>query len=42
MVIGRVARHLAEREARHTAPPPGAAPGYEPGDLAVLLGGREL
>ena len=38
-VIGRVARHLAQREAREQAPAPGAAQGYEPGDLAVLLGG---
>jgi integrase/recombinase XerD len=42
MVIGRVASHLAEREARKTVPVPGAAPGYEPDDLAVLLGGRGL
>jgi integrase/recombinase XerD len=41
-VIGRVASHLAEREARKAAPPSGAAQGYEPGDLAVLLEGTEL
>ena len=40
-VIGRVAGHLAERKAREAAPAPGAAQGYEPGDLAVLLGGTQ-
>jgi integrase/recombinase XerD len=38
-VIARVASHLAEREAREKAPAPDVAQGYEPGDLAVLLGG---
>jgi integrase len=37
-VIARVATHLAEREAREKAPAPAAAQGYEPGDLAILLG----
>lgn len=35
-VIARVHRHLAEREHRPELPP--AAPGYDAGDLAVLLG----
>lgn len=39
-VIGRVAAHLAERDARKAAPPPEpAAGGYAAEDLAVLLGG---
>jgi integrase/recombinase XerD len=39
-VIRRVAGHLAERDARKTAPAPEpAAEGYEAADLAVLLGG---
>jgi integrase/recombinase XerD len=38
-VISRVAGHLAELEARKTAPrPEPAAGGYEAGDLAILLG----
>lgn len=40
-VISRIASHLAGREARKAAPAADAAPGYEPGDLAVLLGGTE-
>lgn len=39
-VIGRVAAHFAERDAREAAPPPEpAAGGYSAADLAVLLGG---
>lgn len=39
-VIGRVAAHLAERDARKTAPPPEpAGGGYAAADLAVLFGG---
>ena len=37
-VIARVHRYLAERGTPATAPPPVAAAGYDPGDLAVLLG----
>ena len=36
-VLARVHRHLAERE-HSTEPPPAPASGYDPADLAVLLG----
>lgn len=38
-VIKRVAEHLAEREARPTAPPAAPLLGYDASDLNVLLGG---
>jgi integrase len=40
-VIKRVAEHLAEREARPTAPPAAPLLGYDASDLNVLLGGAQ-
>jgi len=38
-VIRRVSQYLTARDQRQHQPPPPVAAGYDPADLAVLLGG---